>query len=257
MSARVEVRSVARSHIGEIRQTNEDRVFNCAKHRLWAVADGMGGHNMGDVAAEIVVNSLLEMTSQGQEISKESIEATLNVANIRVLALNGQSRNRSGSTVAGLHLDRNAALIFWAGDSRVYRRRNGVVELLTHDHRLVQEMIDAGLIDDHQARKHPQASVITRAVGATKIFVLASRIEEAIAGDTYLLCSDGLSDLIDTDEIKRSMALDDSEAADRLINAALAAGGSDNISVLLVSIDSDGTSIGGTSQETDLKTIYW
>lgn len=256
MSIRLDIRSAARSHIGELRQTNEDRILNCVEHRIWAVADGMGGHSMGDVAAEIVVASLSEM-AKGHEISKGSIEEALNVANARVNALTGQSKNRSGSTVAGLHIDGNDTLIFWAGDSRIYRRRNAVVQLMTHDHRAVQEMIDAGLLDPHQARRHPKAAVITRAVGATQTLSLAWRIEQAIAGDTYLICSDGLSDMIDIDEITSSMAPNDSEAADCLIYAALAAGGSDNISVILVSVDYIGSPSSGTFVQTKSKTICY
>lgn len=239
MSTRFDVRSVARSHIGELRQTNEDRVLNCAERCLWAVADGMGGHSMGDVAAEIVVTSLVEMATQSNEITQATIEEALNVANARVLALDGQAKNRSGSTVAGLHIDGLRALIFWAGDSRVYRLRDGVVELLSHDHRAVQEMIDAGLLSADQARTHPKAAVITRAIGATQSLSLDWRTEDAIAGDAYLICSDGLSDLINDDQIARTMRLDISEAANQFIDAALAAGGTDNISVLLVSFDVD------------------
>lgn len=254
MTAHVSIRSVARSHIGEVRQTNEDRILNCAKYQLWAVADGMGGQSMGDVAAEIVVGALAELARSNPKLSKASIQDALERANSRVLDLVTRLKSRSGSTVAGLHLNGPLALVFWAGDSRVYRRRNGVVTLLTHDHRVVQELIDAGLIDTCQAKQHRQASVITRAVGATEAFVMASHAEEALAGDTYLLCSDGLSDLVDADEIDQSMSLEDYEAADRLINSALAAGGTDNISVVIVSIDNEVARSNGTQNQIDSRT---
>lgn len=254
MRIKPSVRAVARSHIGEVRQTNEDRVLNCTEHRLWAIADGMGGHSMGDVAADIVVNSLSAMAFENRQISKASIDEALNLANARVLALDGQSKNRSGSTVAGLHLDGNKALIFWAGDSRVYRRRNAVVELLTHDHRAVQEMIDAGLINVEQGRRHPQAAVITRAVGALQTLSLAWRIEQAITGDIYLICSDGLSDMVDANDIEHAMALSDCHAADQLIKLALEAGGSDNISLLLVSFGVEDVESAETNRSTALST---
>lgn len=233
-------RSVARSHIGSVRTVNEDRVFNAADHGLWAIADGMGGHARGDVAAEIVIGSLIRLIGRDADITLESIGASLDEANRCVLDLSGRAEQQSGSTVAGLFLDGDDAVIFWAGDSRVYRVRDGRFELMTHDHRVVQDMIDAGALTEAQARRHPRATVITRAVGASATLELASRVERARAGDVYLLCSDGLTDMVAPDMLARAVDRDAAEAADECIRLALATGGTDNISLVIVSLDPAG-----------------
>lgn len=241
MSAPFAVRSVARSHIGAIRSINEDRILNVSDRGLWAVADGMGGHAMGDIAADIVVATLSDLAASAEVLSVATIKAALETANRRVLDLNGTSGRQSGSTVAGLYLTDGEAIIFWAGDSRVYRCRHGEITLLTHDHRLVQEMIDAGMINAQQARVHPRATVITRAIGANPMFNLATRVERVLEGDTYLMCSDGLSDLIDNRQLAAALSNPNDDAANRLVQSALAAGGTDNISFIMVALNVPGS----------------
>ena len=227
-------RSVARSHIGAVRAVNEDRILNAEDRGLWAVADGMGGHTMGDVAAEIVVAALADCVDSGPPLSKSRIEAALCDANGRVFALNSVSGRQTGSTVAGLGLAGSEVVVFWAGDSRVYRCRDGDILLLTHDHRVVQELVDAGVIDASQARGHPQSTVITRAVGGGPTLDLDMRVEPVYADDIYLICSDGLSDLISSSEMAAALVNTPANAADMLIQLALAAGGVDNISLLVI-----------------------
>ena len=234
MTSALAPQSTARSHIGSVRLVNEDRILNANDRQLWAVADGMGGHAMGDVAADIVVDALAHLAHDDRPISLQAVESTLASANARILDLNKSGR-QSGSTVAGLFLVDQRATIFWAGDSRVYRRRDGAVSLLTHDHRLVQEMIDAGVIDAMQARTHPNATVITRAIGACPVLELATRVEEVCAGDVYLICSDGLSDLLERRQLTDALS-EISAAADKLLHLALSAGGTDNISLVIISI---------------------
>ena len=236
MSAMFAVQSLARSHIGSVRSINEDRILNASDRGLWAVADGMGGHAMGDVAADIVVATLTNLVTTTEVLSLDAIKAALVTANDNVRALSGNSGRQSGSTVAGLCLNRNEAIVFWAGDSRVYRSRAGELTLLTHDHRLVQEMIDAGMIDAQQARSHPRATVITRAIGASEMLDLAAHVDEAQDGDTYLICSDGLSDSIDSGQLALALLGADDKVANELVRSALAAGGTDNISLIIVTL---------------------
>ncbi len=237
MTAGFTARSVARTHVGAIRVVNEDRLFNAANDGLWAIADGMGGHANGDVAAEITVGALARLVGQALPICLGSIAGALDEANGLVLDLTPDRHRKSGSTVAGLLIDGTDAVVFWAGDSRVYRSRDGRLDLLTHDHRVVQDLIDAGTLSPEQARRHPNASVISRAVGGGPTLDLASCTDAARAGDIYLLCSDGLSDLVDPEAIATIIGEDDGVAADALVALALATGGTDNISLIIVSLD--------------------
>ncbi len=230
------VTSSARTHIGRIRAVNEDRILNRVDRGLFAVADGMGGHKRGDVAADAVIQALGALTEREAPLTDASLSAAMADANGRIYGQGGASAGQSGSTVAGLHVAGNRALIFWAGDSRIYRLRCGALDIMTHDHRVVQDMIDAGLLDVRSARAHPHAAVITRAVGARPTISLALRHEQLAVGDTYLLCSDGLTDLVEDDVIAQALGSPQIEAADRLLDAAMAAGGRDNISLIIVSI---------------------
>lgn len=235
MSADLVARSLARSHIGSVRPINEDRVLNLSDRGLWAVADGMGGHAMGDIAAQAVVTTLTEFAAR--DLSADRLAAAVAEANRRVVELGREANRQCGSTVAGVWLRGSDATVFWAGDSRVYRHREGRATLLTHDHRVVQDLVDAGIIDAAAARYHPRAAVITRAVGAGPVLELATRVERAVPGDTFLICSDGLSDLVDDTLVEAALAIGDEGVADRLLEAALSAGGTDNISFVLVTID--------------------
>ena len=228
-------RSIARSHIGSVREINEDRILNLVERGLWAVADGMGGHAMGDVAAQTVVSTLAEFATD--TLSPTRLEAALVEANRRVLGLHERSGRQCGSTVAGLGLTGRDTIVFWAGDSRVYRLRKGEIALLTRDHRVVQDMVDAGMINADQARRHPRATVITRAVGAGVRLDLALQVAPAARGDTYLICSDGLSDLVEDRLLVQALACPDDASADCLVGAALEAGGTDNISFVIVALD--------------------
>lgn len=228
--------AAARSHIGSVRTINEDRVLNDEWRCLWAISDGMGGHSRGDMAAQLVVSALGKLGSGDTPITAASIDAILHDANRDLHALNAKAGSQSGATVAGLSFAGCGATIFWAGDSRVYRRRAGTLSLLTRDDRLVQEMIDAGVISAEQARRHPRATVITRAIGATATIELSYRSEDLAAEDTFLICSDGLTDLVDEDEIEQVLGGDIDDAASQLIRRALIQGGHDNVSLVIVRV---------------------
>lgn len=226
----------ARSHIGSVRTINEDRVLNDEWRCLWAVSDGMGGHSRGDMAAQLVVSALGKLAQSDVPISATSVDTVLRDANCALFALNAEAGSQSGATVAGLSFDGTEAMIFWAGDSRVYRRRAGTLTLLTRDDRVVQEMIDAGVIDAGQARSHPRATVITRAVGATETIELTYRHEALHEDDTFLLCSDGLTDLVEEGEIVETLDGDIDDAAGQLIRRSLVQGGHDNVSIVIVRV---------------------
>ena len=228
-------RSIARTHIGKVRMVNEDRLLDHPDHRLWAVADGMGGHSRGDRAATLVIHALAELAEGGAAIDRYAIDGAIQDANRAILALS-EERERCGSTVAGLHAAGGTATLFWAGDSRIYRFRDGGLERLTCDHSYVQQLIDAGLITPAQARSHPQANLITRAVGIDARLELEYASVPIMPGDHFLLCSDGLSSLVEDQEVAKTLSADPETAPGRLIDQALEAGGSDNISLILISV---------------------
>ena len=237
VAADLPTKSVARTHIGLVRQVNEDRLLDAPERSLWAVADGMGGHSLGDEAATSVIRALAGICFSNDSHGVVLIEQALQTANRQIFDAAQNAGTTCGSTVAGLHIEQERCTIFWAGDSRVYRVRNGQLKRMTCDHRLVQELTDAGVIDERQARMHPQASVITRAVGvAPKVAVefVSSAIEP---DDLYLIGTDGLCDLVDDQQLSSLLTLPLVNAAEALVQAALVGGGVDNVSLILIAID--------------------
>jgi len=230
------VTSSARTHIGLVRAVNEDRILNRADRGLWAIADGMGGYSRGDVAADAVIHALALLANGAGSVTADQLCTALRDVNRLVHTFPLDSTGHSGSTVAGLQISGQQAFYFWAGDSRIYRHRQGRLEAMTHDHRVVQEMIDAGVLDVGAARAHPRASVITRAIGAQPTLALALLHDSVECGDTYLLCSDGLTDLVEDERLARILRLTPVDAADALLNAALLAGGRDNVSLIVVGV---------------------
>ena len=225
------VRSVARSHVGLVRVINEDRVFDCAERRVWVVADGMGGHEGGDLAAQAVVDRLRALTASDRAIRFTDMLVALGQANGDIRQRNDRLRTGAGATVVAAMIDASVAHIAWAGDSRAYRSRQGGLELLTHDHSLVQELVDAGLLPADRAESHPQSHVVTRALGVDDDPRLQTVSVRLKPGDRLLLCSDGLSRSLEATDAAGD-ALD--ALADLMLANALARDGSDNVSLILI-----------------------
>jgi serine/threonine protein phosphatase PrpC len=230
------VRSLSRTHVGRVRAINEDRVLDMSEHRLWAIADGMGGHAAGDAAAEAAIMTLQTVALDGR-LSADSLGAALSEVNRHLHERTRQGSPMSGATVVAMFERNRAVTILWAGDCRAYRLRDGHLTQLTHDHTVVQELVDAGALNAAQAALHPQAHVVTRALGAAEDLRLDRVTSDALAGDLFLLCSDGL--------ISAAMALDRlfqsapgllASTAESLIAEALSCGGQDNMSLVLVEI---------------------
>lgn len=225
--------SVARTHVGHRRQINEDRMLDCPERGLWAIADGMGGHRGGDLAAEIVIGALREVTDAERMPTTQSIEAALHHANRRIREHALAAGGPIGSTVVVLHIVNDRACLFWVGDSRGYRIRSQHLEQLTRDHSLVQELVDAGAISEEAAATHPQANVITRALGIEAELAIEKRAFSTLPDDILLLCSDGLSRSLRADTAK-SAETRGAALADQLLETALHLDGSDNITVVVV-----------------------
>lgn len=233
-AAPVSAQSVSRSHVGRVRKINEDRVFDCAAVGLWAVADGMGGHRGGDRAAQAVVDELRRLTQATTVPSMPDVLAALQRANADIFRRNREQGLDAGATVVVALLDGTNVHIAWAGDSRAYRLRSGDLALLTEDHSVVQELVAAGLLTADMAAHHPQANVITRALGVSERIELDRVTVDLRDGDRLLLCSDGLSRSLQTRGCVASDTLD--QSVDRMLAHALTADGSDNISLVVLTL---------------------
>jgi serine/threonine protein phosphatase PrpC len=235
MTSGAYLQSTVRSHVGHVRELNEDSCLARPDLGIWAVADGMGGHERGECASALIVGELGRVRRPGdaRELLR-AVDQTLASCNNTLLE-RARDGDVIGSTVVALLVfDQNFAVI-WAGDSRLYRLRGGRLEQLTRDHSYVQELIERGELAPEQARDHPLASRITRAIGADlelQLDVVDGRLEP---DDVFLLCSDGLTAMVDDATIAAILTEAESQAAaDRLIEAALAAGGYDNVSAIVV-----------------------
>jgi serine/threonine protein phosphatase PrpC len=230
--------SVGRTHVGCVRSLNEDAVLNRADIGLWAVADGMGGHEGGEVASAAVVDALSGVSNFTTAYAfRDAAAQALIEANAKLVELSAE-RGTMGSTVVTLLAHEGHYACLWAGDSRAYLYRAGALKRLTRDHSVVQEMIDAGAITEERARVHPRSNVITRAVGAREQLEVESVFGPIQAGDRFLLCSDGLTGVVTDREIAEHMIRAPLEAAaERLIDQALARGAPDNVSLVLVAAE--------------------
>lgn len=231
--------SAAATDVGGKRKINEDALLARPEVGLWVVADGMGGHAAGDVASHAVVHPLGQMERpDALPDFVEAVEDTLMSVNqqLRDYARDQLGGRTVGSTVVTLLLSQRTGVCLWAGDSRLYRLRNGQLTRLSRDHSAVQEMVEAGAISQAEADRHPKSNVITRAVGGAEVLHVDSAVFAPEADDTYLLCSDGLYNEVAEDSIRRKLGLDAEEATRRLIDEALDNGGRDNISLIIVKV---------------------
>ena len=229
---------VTRTHVGLRRKLNEDAVLDCGLAGIWAIADGMGGHDAGEVASAMVVKALSAI-SPGRafdDLAEAAVTALHEVNRaLRDLARLEARDGTIGTTVVGLVTGERRFRCFWAGDSRGYRVRGGKIEQLTRDHSLVQDLVDAGMLRAEEAEGHPNANVVTRAVGATDVLRVDAVGGDILAGDTFLLASDGLTRLANDAELLSGLAgADITAAADHFIDLALARGAPDNVSLAIV-----------------------
>ena len=238
MSASV-IRYSATTHVGRVRKVNEDAILATPDTRIWAVADGMGGHAAGDIASRIVIDQLA-MLPEGLEPSDrmQAVRLALRRAHAQIRK-EAASRDieTMGTTVVTLVLADDHFVAFWAGDSRLYRFRDGEVELLTTDHSAVAELVLSGEISWDEAELHPMSNMITRAVGVGDDLELDKIRGRALRGDRFLLCSDGLSKYASFDTLRRLVPRAPIETVtDKLLNLALEGGASDNVSIIVVDI---------------------
>ncbi|WP_300974517.1 protein phosphatase 2C domain-containing protein [Sphingomonas sp. LHG3406-1] len=227
---------VSRTHVGLKRPINEDNCLLRPEKGLFVVADGMGGHEAGEVASARIVEALTRL----EPVTEATVVATLEQVNddLLELAQSGEASRTIGSTVVGLLMDGGSLSCFWAGDSRAYQLRDGVLTQLSRDHSLVQELLDAGMIDPDRAHAHPNGNVITRAVGASDTLRVEVARSELRAGDLYLLASDGVTRVVPDEELGAALnaPASSNEIADGLVWTILRRGAPDNLTMVLVRV---------------------
>lgn len=228
--------SCAATELGHVRKVNEDAFLDAREQSLWVVADGMGGHSRGDRASQCVIENMYQFVAAANE--QDSLEDLLK----RLATANNDCRKASGgqvmgSTVAALYLHDNSAYLLWAGDSRIYRNRQGEFSQLTDDHSLVQELHRLGELTADEAENHPSSNVITRAIGvADKIEIQVRRVD-LNDGDRFLLCSDGLFKDVKPAEVEANLAAPaPRQALEKLVKLALRRGGTDNVTGIVVQV---------------------
>ncbi|MEK1842672.1 MAG: protein phosphatase 2C domain-containing protein [Pseudomonas sp.] len=234
-------KSASKSHVGMVRQVNEDACLDRPENGLWVVADGMGGHAAGDYVSSLIVDSLRNV-AVGRSL--DEYVAALKTDLLRVnAAVREETANRGvtmmGSTVVALVARDLRGVCLWAGDSRLYRLRDGLLEGISRDHSYVQDLQDSGLLSEAEARVHPRANIVTRAIGVGAQLELAMVELLLMPGDSYLLCSDGLTKTVEDHEISEVLSHDEpGEIASSLVSLGLMRGAPDNITVIVVKVPS-------------------
>jgi serine/threonine protein phosphatase PrpC len=228
--------SAARTHPGKRRVINEDRLLSRDDLGFWAVADGMGGHQGGEAAASRLIEALAGVPYRASGYARLSdLTREVQLVNASLFEEAADSRGRSGSTLVAVIAHELHFACLWAGDSRAYLFREGALSCVSRDHSLVQDLVDVGALSERERRGHPNAHVITRAVGAAAKIELDQRFAPIQRQDRFLLCSDGLTACLDDEGLAAILSLEDlDQAADRLLEAALEQDASDNISLILV-----------------------
>ncbi len=249
-----------RSDIGRIRLVNEDQAWVGQEDGMVAiaiVADGMGGHQAGDVASQLAVQTFREALA-GRELVIDGGEAAHHVvqaihqANAVVydMAAQNEQYHNMGTTVVAAVADKQQAVIAYIGDSRAYKIKDRYITQLTDDHTLVNELAKTGQISAEEAANHPRRNVLTRALGTDRDVEVDVRTLEWAPGELLLLCSDGLSNMISEQQMVDTVqagGLNLDAKAEQLVELALQAGGDDNITVVLLYNDAD------TSKEQEVR----
>jgi protein phosphatase len=248
---------VSQTHSGMVRSHNEDSVIYDASCGLVVLADGMGGYNAGEVASGITISLMsTEIKQQLNKVRPENKNSSGEDIGVELLRENVEKANASiysaarsqpqyagmGTTVVSALFYDNRVAVAHVGDSRMYRLRGDTFETITRDHSLLQEQIDGGMISKEDARQSRNKNLVTRAVGIDVDVEVETHVHEVQLGDIYLLCSDGLNDMVENEDIGSTLAMLKANlplAATQLIELANDNGGRDNVSVILIKVNGD------------------
>ncbi|MFV1873519.1 MAG: PP2C family protein-serine/threonine phosphatase [Oleiphilus sp.] len=238
MTKMLEFSSVENTHQGNVRKLNEDSILSRSDSGLWVVADGMGGHEAGELASQLIVSDLDALPHRAYLSDfVDDVEDTLLLVNkkLRLHSLENLNGQTVGSTVVSLILRENVGVVLWVGDSRLYRFRRNRLELFTKDHSEVQVQVDKGLLTQDQAENSAVKNMLSRAIGAfddVDVDVNAFQIEK---NDTFLLCSDGLYNEVPVTEMEKALKLGSlDKASDTLMKKCLESEARDNVSFILI-----------------------
>jgi protein phosphatase len=247
----------AATSVGQVRKVNEDSLL--VSPPLFAVADGMGGHGSGDLASGLAIETV-KSAAHVRPLSEDRVLAALESANRAIVTYEGG--RGMGTTIAGLALVETSGgdrlMVFNVGDSRVYRLSAGSMLQVTRDHSEVQELVEAGVITRDEARVHPRRNIVTRALGTSPASRPDRWLLPATGGDRYMVCSDGLYSEVSDERIAALLkaAGTPQAVAEALVAAAEAAGGHDNITVIVIDVVAFGE-LGGYYSEADVPTVPW
>jgi protein phosphatase len=239
----VKIESHVATDVGRLRAANEDAHLMRPEANVYAVADGMGGHVAGEVASKLAIETLSairDFSGVSPDVLPEFLKSQFSAANQAILANTRATPEHAGMgttlTVLVLSSGLDEANYAHVGDSRLYRCRAGHLEQLTRDHTWVQEQLDQGALTPDQARLHPLSSILSRALGTSDTVEVDTGTAEVRPGDTFLLCSDGLTNMLTDETIEEILQGNTSAAAlaESLVSAANASGGTDNITALIV-----------------------
>jgi len=240
------IESFALTHTGKVRTRNEDSILDLGHEQLWAVADGMGGHDAGDFASQSIISHLSNFKKQDSLAKNiDLIEQLIFEANADIqqhaIDTKVDKTKTSGSTIVGLFIWDHLGMVFWSGDSRLYRYRNNL-QRISEDHSYVEELVKLGQLSAEEAESHPSANIILNAIGIRDTTFLDLDYINIQDNDTFILCSDGLykdmteheiSNIIKNEPYKMELL------ATQLLDQSLAAGGSDNISIICINTKMD------------------
>ncbi len=238
----ITAKAAARTSVGRVRSSNEDAFGYQPEHGIYVVCDGMGGAAGGEIASRMAVDVVLQRMSEdaGTQPRSEQLHEAIAEANRAVLERADHERGLTGmgTTLVALLLGDASALVAHAGDSRCYRLRAGKLERITQDHSLVDEQMRLGAMTAEEAERSPFRSVITRAIGTQPLVTEDMAEMKVEAGDVFLLCTDGLTREVDEPSIARILGAgsDVERAAQGLVDAAVEAGGRDNVTAVVVQV---------------------
>ena len=234
------MKAVSRTHIGNVRASNQDALLvQEGDFGVSAVADGMGGHKAGDVASQMAV-AIVGERLKGLRPTAGALKKGIEEANRKIYDQQLTNRDLSGmgTTMTALWEDQKRILLGHVGDSRAYRVRGGEMDQLSQDHSMVGELVRQGVLTLEEAQRHPYRNIITRALGAESTVDVDIMDLAKLPGDIYLICSDGLYEYIQDEEMKRILLSQPmNQAADTLLSLALHRGGQDNISLVIGEVD--------------------
>lgn len=246
------IASVGMTDVGLKRGHNEDNYLINEELALFVVADGMGGHAGGEYASAICVNTVEEVVTSMEvhdeapvesddpaDVARERLKFAIRLAGRRIFEKAREERefHGMGTTAVAVLVTGGQAYVAHVGDSRAYRKRKETFEQVTEDHSLVNEKVKAGLITAEEAKNHKMRNVITRSLGYQEDVEVDLSVFPLEAGDTFLLCSDGLSGHVDGEELGSHIGPSLQESARRLVEMACARGGEDNITVVILRVE--------------------